>query len=61
MCIGYDCFMGLQNVFDFQLIKGLLSRSDFRYQVVLQTMSILVLLGALVTFFLQGDSFLGRK
>lgn len=53
MCIGYDCFMGsLQNVFDFQLIKGLLSRSDFRYQVVLQTMSILVLLGALATFFL---------
>lgn len=54
MCIGYDCFMGsLQNVFDFQLIKGLLSRSDFRYQVVLQTMSILVLLGALVTFFFR--------
>ena len=54
MCIGYDCFMGsLQNVFDFQLIKGLLSRSDFRYQVVLQTMSILVLLGALATFFFR--------
>lgn len=50
----------LQNVFDFPLIKGLLSRSDFRYQILLQTMSILVLLDALVTLFLLGGSFLVR-